>query len=895
MKLTDKYIYIIIKKNLARKGFLPILCLALSLPLLTACKDDMTISEEGSHNSGSSELVAIDLPGVFAVNFVENDPTASTNQEVSSDHNPFSDGDEYDLADVEESDVEKYHYLLLFEKNGDNKVPSAIFPLENPTSNWQSPSADNITATVSKVYSSPELESLTNQEFNDKSQLASYMDDKEAYILLNFKITSDNTTGTTFTGNSTVDKLAHLTKSDLRNLLMTDYKVKGKKTTKYTDSEGNIVNTTTVEKDFYTMTNSVYSSGTAKVVDSEIDTSKIYTSQEAAVKNPAISVHMERLASKLTLSFNPIRMAEGNFGPTTGDSFSKTVTINEKGLPIIETQVNKVNMIDYPNGIEFTTAGYEIKKDPVNATITILGFGLSNLESSMKLFKNINSTYSTSWAWNDPDHYRSYWAQDEHYELVHSSAEPFTKVNGYPHQFRKALDTDSVTSYHIAQGGYEYEGPQYDKYKIQTGKDNDGNPVYTEYTAYNQLGDIQLDQNIKEQCYLNYKSYRALQDEFDNKKWNPSKTSSNGRVSLVTFDPFYTLENTYYDPGMLTEVANTWRWPWHRVPYATATNLLVLAQIVIHGNAGANGGAMEGDDAVRTVYLGQNNIFYLRKVNFLKSKLAILNQVMLSGGNAGIQILHGQWDQHLRWTEGDENQNKDTHLDKVAWNEGSVLWFAEVDYDENTKVVKTDKDGNIILKDQWQVSINNDIKVSDEEEQDLDLISAEISGGDGQCLIAPSKKRMGAKYRYYLAPPVNKVDADGNIVKDEQGNDVKIMDEKLKVEISYNHLVSLIHKIIGPVDVYTNGLMYFSVPIPHRILRYGNNINTDAWAHLGSFSVVRNNWYNISVTQISRLGTPVHDLNQPIIPVMDVKRSYINMGVELLDYHEINQGDIPVM
>ena len=86
--------------------------------------------------------------------------------------------------------------------------------------------------------------------------------------------------------------------------------------------------------------------------------------------------------------------------------------------------------------------------------------------------------------------------------------------------------------------------------------------------------------------------------------------------------------------------------------------------------------------------------------------------------------------------------------------------------------------------------------------------------------------------------------------------------------------------------------MYYALPIMHNPDR---NDEGDFGRRTGDFGMVRNNWYSITVDQINKLGTPVDDFLQPIVPVMDVKRSYINMGVKLLDWHNITQDNIPMM
>lgn len=861
-----------------------ILVIAL-MAICASCKDEITLDPSGPVAVVDGDLVEIDLPGIMGLNLIQMSAEGTRAVDQSVDGHPLEDGsaDEYALAAPDPAGKEYYHYLLFYSATDGNSKPM-IFRIDvsNPV---MDNAKNNITLSISKMFTKQDETEVGSNKFQGFATVADFAAaaaEMRPYVLLNFKLDDNYKSSETLTGNNTLEKLSNMSRNALEALQMTDYKIRANATV--TGQDGQV---SSVTRDFFIMTNSVYSSGSAKVVDGVLNPTKLYFNEETALKDPALTVHMERIAAKVTVSFSLSDLQKAIFDPKGNMIKTKVELDPETGLPRMDLTVQRVNMQDYQHGIQFDENGYEIKTVNMNATVRIIGYGLSNVERTTRLFKDINYTYNNvSWNWNDPNNSRSYWSQDPHYELTTTTGK-YRKVIGYPHQFRLALDSDSVTSLHkgLNDGYADLDGSEEEHYEID-GKD---------YVSYNKLGTIKTDV-IDETMYLSYKSFDDLYDEYQ------SSYSADGNNNF-SFYPLYTLENTYYDPGMLLGTAYL-RWPWVRAPYSAATNLVVLAEIVFPENYSQPSTSTSGDEQepfgpqtmhsgsrdgntithesnVPTVYLGQNNIFYLRKVNLLDSKLAILNQVMLSGGNAGIQILQGQWDCHKT---GD---NSATLLDKVAWNEGSVLWFAKIKVDDQGKPIykeyKKDDKGNWIYKPEFEegspykVSITTQ-NISDEEIQDLDLIPAEISGGDGQGLIAPSKDRMGMRWKYYLAP-----------ASDESGNN---MDYDKAVDISFNHLVALIHKIIGPVDIFKNGRMYFSVPIPHR---YSNTTEQQNWSRFGGFSVVRNNWYNISVTEITRLGTPVADPTQPIVPVMDVKRSYINMGVKLLDWHVVEEDNIPLM
>lgn len=894
--------------------FLPLI--SLLLIFLPSCIDEKILPDSPSIPPVGN-LSLFDLPATFGLNVseIDNGPsdTRNDNSTNTSDGNTLFDGSpaEYDLInpsiqDEEDKKSEFYHYLLLYDKSNANAKP-LILPIDIENIVYDANRYNHLTLTIKKVLANQSNSDLIDNDalanLKSGSDLVQILKNYQPYVLLNFKLIDGDNRNYSLDGkeitvnnkqnSSTPEKLSTLTAANLEKLQLKDYKITAKKVYNSGQTGEKPI---TYNSNFFIMSSSVYSNGTNKIIDGTVVPENIFSDEEQALSKPALIVYVERLASKITVDFDMKKMGQAQFdfgGTNTNNSSEDDNFLQDNtpkaapqpvtaeydpvtGLPVIHLNVRRVDMTN-GTGITFDNSGYKINSiDNMKATIRIVGFGVSNLETQENLFKYVKNTYDPSWNWRDVNNHRCYWSEDSHYDLERPSGN-FTKTKGYPHQYRLALDTDSVTSYHAGN----YTGNSYVSYQLDYKDPNAGE--YVNYTSLGKPTDEKIDG-----VYLKYKSYNDLINDF--KGIGFSKMPDG-----YEYDPLYSLENTYVDQGMLSGA--NWRWPWQREPYAAATNLMLMATIEVDDNPYIKDGNIDPNVA-NDLYLGQNNIFYLKKENFLKSKLAILNQVMLSGGNAGLQILHGQWDRHSRWDEDDENQYKDTHLDKVAWNEGSYLWFAETEVYEDSEYKGKPKYDKII-NDKGEVSYKVKLKeggtvrlkVDDNITDYLDLIPAEISGGDGQRLIAPAEKYMAVNYRYYLSPA--KLDESGKEILDSNNNPV--MDEAKAVEISFNHLVALIHKIIGPVDVYRGGRMYYSVPIPHRWLSFGPQTNTDKWKEIGAFGLVRNNWYSITVDQINKLGTPVDDADQPIVPVMDVKRSYINMGVKLKDWHEMKQDNIPVM
>ena len=297
------------------------------LVLFPSCINE-TITPDLSQSSSAGSLTLIDLPGIFAINIANSDEVSTRDENKTSAGNSFSDGlsEEFDLS--ENIDDEYYHYLLFYEKGEDNSYP-LVFPIEISEKEADNYSANNITLTVSKVLSVKDDGDLW---FNTLGGLKNYLAKRQAYVLLNFKLEDNKYIGIEKDlSGSTAEKLVNITKSEIEALQLSDYKVRGQKTNIFTTQDGQ-TSTTPVKKDFFIMTNSVYSDGSEKVIDGSFDTEKIFTSKEDAINNPAASIHMERMASKVTVSFNAGSMQHINFGPSEKDFYPITeVNIDSDG------------------------------------------------------------------------------------------------------------------------------------------------------------------------------------------------------------------------------------------------------------------------------------------------------------------------------------------------------------------------------------------------------------------------------------------------------------------------------------------------------------------------------------------------------------------------------------
>lgn len=165
------------------------------------------------------------------------------------------------------------------------------------------------------------------------------------------------------------------------------------------------------------------------------------------------------------------------------------------------------------------------------------------------------------------------------------------------------------------------------------------------------------------------------------------------------------------------------------------------------------------------------------------------------------------------------------------------------------------------------------MNITDATEQgkyDVDLSKgSNISGAAGQHLI------QEANITYSGTPTDSKVKpAIVNTVNEKLG---------LKVEGG---------KIIAGISTYLNGEAYYIARIKHfnELTPWtpGKAYGTDNEKYLGRYGVLRNNWYELSVSKISNLGYPEVPEVKPNVPD-DENDKYINVEVKILDWAKRTQ------
>lgn len=692
--------------------------------IIAGCEDDIDINR-GQIPENPEETVSFDLPGYLPVNLRSGELTRADDtyfEENGGDNlkdAEFKAAERAEFALAPSIENEAYHYLLIYE-NTTGTVKPLVLPLvtsqlthddaSDPTgSEPEDPNIKkDLTLAVKRVYASADLAQKAQKNFNTVENFKNYLSGATIYALINFKkeqvvAPSGSTT--------TEDYLSNLTETGLKSLQLSDYKMEA------TSIDGS-------KKNYFTMTSCIYKGSNAVSPATDFISGNVYYTEEEAVEGqPAIRALVERLAVKYQLTI------------TRDDNNTRNVKI------VGNNKVKVFRAITNDGTFQISTQEEEWRA-------RVVGYGVNALEPSEYLIKHIGTSDYFS-GWNAPAKTRSYWGEDSHYAINANNKA------SYPHQYREALETDSIRAHQTLMAE---------------------------------------NKNV-----LNYISYSRLNE---------------------TPEYFYSLENTYADSPEFKYVNeyNSYS-PVGIGPnnfYSAGTHFL-LACVLQVGTSTID----------RDIYRDEADIYYTSKRNLLNAKLTLLNDRDLAGGASDMYILNVNWEKH------DDPENKYTKdLRIYQWEAGMKLYC------------------------------DNHLATAD----DLDLIPAEITGGDGKVMIAPA---AGKESSFSLRKTV--AGADGMARADIQN-------------ISYNELVSLFHKTMGTIDYYAGGRMYYCCPVTHNV----KSISNLSWKTVGDVGAVRNNWHHIKVSGVRFPGTSVAVAGQPIIPMLDIRRDYISAEVIIYNWHEIN-------
>ena len=127
-----------------------------------------------------------------------------------------------------------------------------------------------------------------------------------------------------------------------------------------------------------------------------------------------------------------------------------------------------------------------------------------------------------------------------------------------------------------------------------------------------------------------------------------------------------------------------------------------------------------------------------------------------------------------------------------------------------------------------------------------------------------------------------------NITYSGEATSSKVTAEKVK---EINEKLGLSTEV--GISTYLSGEAYYIARIKHfnelTPWKTGDAYGTDNGKYLGRYGVLRNNWYNLSVTSISGLGYPDVPEVKPTDPD-DENDQYINVEVKILDWAKRSQS-----
>lgn len=90
--------------------------------------------------------------------------------------------------------------------------------------------------------------------------------------------------------------------------------------------------------------------------------------------------------------------------------------------------------------------------------------------------------------------------------------------------------------------------------------------------------------------------------------------------------------------------------------------------------------------------------------------------------------------------------------------------------------------------------------------------------------------------------------------------------------------------------VYTDGKMYYSIPIEHFSDPIWDKDHSTVAFKEGDFGVVRNHWYQVTVTDILKVGNGVFDVDEPIVPSYDPSTYYLAAELNILAWKIVTQS-----
>ena len=149
-----------------------------------------------------------------------------------------------------------------------------------------------------------------------------------------------------------------------------------------------------------------------------------------------LTVHVERMVSKFTLELEGTLAGGENIyqpeqHPSEEDEVNEFVSQNHQ-INLCLGWTRNDSYDDEDGNHPFVSNDWAPTVEARNWRAQVVGWGMNALERQSPLFRRLDASanYFGDWRWNDPTYYRSYWAEDLHYD----------QTVYYPWQYRRAVD-----------------------------------------------------------------------------------------------------------------------------------------------------------------------------------------------------------------------------------------------------------------------------------------------------------------------------------------------------------------------------------------------------------------------------------------------------------------------
>lgn len=616
---------------------------------------------------------------------------------------------------------------------------------------------------------------------------------------------------------------------------------------------------------FFTMSNAVYverKNGDYQIHDAELipddneNKGKYITTDESKIKDlKPITVYLERMVSKVNLEL----------------SFEAT------GYNPITAQ--PLDVCHYADGeFYYTEAPWAVE---------ILGWGMNGLETQNYLFKNISiykdaeegstgsrlADWMTHDGWNSQYDRRCFWSEDPHY------IKDTSKKVIYPWQFDFAFD----------------------KY------DSEHKDWYDYFQSY--------DNQVEGQSFaLTYYPFSKFCPHVDKNGELDAAYKYDGDAKTE-----YIPENTFI-PGMQVDRSRGTR------AYELAASHVILCARLLLQNQDGDQIVFEAPNS--NIYRNRVGVSYIDEVSMFEDFMNAVNFKLSS--SKYMYYKYYEWDHTKTSSVKARNINNYLGYTMRAMVEGEYALYCffphislsqsqngpgvtmELNY-QVLQMLRNDKehykltrdadavnaDGKVIPWIMYRESVNDDwgpldILILEKKPEDADIYNfVHIDPNTKGEYFSGNPLYGGTCYDYVKGRKLEFQKNSGGWTDYEDG------------ERDDNDIQSLFFEIWGVADCFTNGLMYYAVPI-YALDSTGLPASTDEKqldvpnsdfndpSFYYYYGVIRNNWYKLNIHSIKDVGTPVSNPFKPIVPNYTNKRSQLKVEMQIIPMH-MEEIRVPIL